>query len=100
AVDAAGAAQLASFAAVQPVKRDWKLHNVFLTGELPYWAIVDGPQKAPAADQRNAGVNDEEALKTDHTIGVYVVFHKDVAIEGAGANIVAAMGGVVRDKVR
>lgn len=97
-LNAVRAAQVAPLTLAQAVNPEWKLHEQFIINQVPEWAVVD--RIAPPEGRDAHGLPADEADKGDAIIGVYVVMQRDVALDGASANIIAAHGGVVRDKVR
>jgi hypothetical protein len=74
-------AGVGNLASVAPIQSQWKRHTVLLEGKTPTWAVV------------------EESRKGDPTIGAYVLFHRDVEMGLAAAQVVARHGGVVRQEL-
>lgn len=63
------------------VQRDWKLHPMLATGQVPDWAIV------------NAETEDNPR------VGVYVLFHPDVPLVPDAVNVCLLHGAVVRSEL-
>ncbi len=95
----------ASFAAtgglfdVRPIEREWKLHPLFVAGEIPAWAVVDD-DKGPSADPDVVLPVKEDAAapSSNPVIGAYVVFHADVPRDAA-ANVAMRYGARVRQSI-
>lgn len=83
--DAEAGPMLAEFGAeaITPIDRAWKMHPALAAGDIPAWSVV----RVPIAGEDGAPV-----------VGVYVLLHKDVAIE-RGAALLAGLGGEVRERL-
>ncbi len=76
--DAGRAVTLSSIARVRAIDTNWKLHELFTTGQRTAWAEVGGTPENPV-------------------IGVYVQFHQDAPLDMAAEKLIEQFGGTVRD---
>ena len=91
--DAAGAAGVPGFVAVERIVAGRKLHPDLARGIVHPWAAVDAPDKGDKLD-------DAAAEAAEPSVAVYVVFHADVTLESEGRSTIAAHGGTVRSLLR
>ncbi|MFQ5590414.1 MAG: S8 family serine peptidase [Phycisphaerae bacterium] len=82
-LDPRAVARVGALVDVMRIDPGWRLHPYLLAGKVPRWAVVSS---AESADKREPPV-----------VGAYVLFHPDVPLAPAGAEIVTRHGGVVRD---
>ncbi|MHC4089699.1 MAG: S8 family serine peptidase, partial [Planctomycetota bacterium] len=79
--DAHALAAMPFLTGVQGVNRAWKLDPRISAGQVPDWAVV-------AEDQEGA-----------QTVGLYVLFHPDVALFAEGMDLATRHGALVRDEL-
>ena len=77
-LDAARAMGIASIRRVRAIDTNWKLHELFTSGQRTEWAEVGGDPENP-------------------TVAVYLRLHDDVLLDAAAERMIEGAGGVVRD---
>jgi len=78
--------------AVEPIRAEVKLHPDLAAGIVHPWSIVDSARDDP----------DEVSppREPDPVVAAYVLFHRDVDLEGEGGNAIARHHGSVRSWLR
>lgn len=84
---------------VRPIEREWKLHPMFVAGEIPAWAIVEQDKNAPSDPDLLPPVKEDAAVPaTNPVIGAYVLFHPDVPRQAA-SDAVLRYGARIRHAI-
>ncbi|HVP10565.1 MAG TPA: S8 family serine peptidase, partial [Phycisphaerae bacterium] len=86
-LDAQAIARVGSVSAMSGIAQSWKLHPFLNDGNLPTWAVVAPPDKVKG----DSG---------DLMIATYVLFHRDVGLEGDAVRVCEQHGATVRGKLR
>lgn len=91
-------AQSVVLADVLTVRRDWKLHPAFATGNVPDWAVVPAPANL---NQRlgSAPLESPASSAGGSLVAAYVLFHGDVPLNPDAAAICQRHGGRVRASI-
>ncbi len=92
--DNAALAQHANLAAAVAIQRDWKLHPGFIDGVVYDWMVVQRPKTV-----KNGAPPEPVTAADNPRVGVYVLFHPDVDLDGA-AGLVRLYGGWIRSELR
>ena len=82
--DHVAVSQIAALRCVLPVQREWKLHEDFVRGQVPSWAIVSEPKESIKG-----------TVAQVKTVAAYVLFHPDVPLS-EGIALCQQQGAVVR----
>ncbi len=81
ALNAPAVERLTPNAAAQLIQPEWKLHATLAAGSVPAHAVLD------------------DSVPENPLVAAYVMFHRDVDVELAGVDAVAAQGAIIRDLV-
>lgn len=93
-VDAARLGQIATLSGASAVATEWKLHPMFLAGEIPTYAAVS---PAPQMENGQPASEKDQALLVNPVVGAYLKFHPDVNLAMDGIPLAQKYGATVRD---
>ncbi len=92
-LDPIAATDAAPVFAVEPIDAAWKQHPDLLAGEIYEWMVVGLPK-----DMIERGF--DPAQLDNPRVGVYMLFHDDVSLDGEGVAILRSHGAHVRSLLR
>ena len=92
--DVAALADVAPLRATLEPQPAWKMHAMFLAGEVPGYAVVGTTASLNPQD----GASGNHAADAQPVIGAYLQLHPDVSLDDAAA-LVTMYGGVIRDRL-
>lgn len=97
-IDVSTIAACSSLDVVAPIRREWKLHPSLIAGRIPAWAVVDTahPRTRHEDESSSPTFSPTGEPGTDAVVAVYVLFHADVDLQTAAAELAARYEGNTR----